>query len=56
MRAYRNYLVAFALCLSTTVLSLMGRDNWDSWYWFLQSDINVALYLFIAWLFDSRRG
>ena len=52
----RNYCLAFLGCLATTVLSLMGKGNWENLHWFILSDINVAIWLTVAWLFDERRS
>ena len=50
-----NYILAFVLCLGTTVLGLMGENGLDNIKWFILSDINVAIYLFVAWFFDWRK-
>ncbi len=48
-----NYLLAFLLCISFTVLAaLTGHTNLR---WLVVSDINVAIWLWVAWLFDGRR-
>lgn len=49
----RHYWVSFFLCLSVSVLSLMGDGAFDRIKWLILSDINVALFLFIAWFFDA---
>jgi hypothetical protein len=51
----RNYLIAAIGCVVCTVLSLMGKGNWDSLHWFVLSDVNVLLWLFVAWLFDDAK-
>lgn len=49
----KNYLLAFLLCIAFTVFAaLTGNDNLR---WLVISDINVAIWLWVAWLFDSRR-
>lgn len=48
----RNYWLAFFACLSLTVMALMGGV--DNWKWYLLSNINVAIFLFVAWLFDDK--
>lgn len=48
-----NYLLAFLLCISLTVGSaLTGSQNL---YWLVTSDVNVAIWLWVAWLLDGRR-
>ena len=47
-----HYLLAFLFCVSFTVLAaLTGSKNV---YWLVTSDINVAIWLWVAWLFDKR--
>ena len=53
-RYNKNYWVAFFMCLSTTVLALMVKDGLDNIKWFILSDLNVAIFLYIAWLFDNK--
>ena len=54
IRKDRNYLIAFFGCIAVTVLSLMGKHGAENWQWFIKSDINVAIWLFVAWLFDDK--
>lgn len=54
IRANRNYLIALVACIATTLLALMGKGGIDNWKWFLLSDINVALWLWVAYLFDDK--
>ena len=49
----RNYWIALVGCLSVTLLSWMGKDNLGNWQWHILSDLNVAIWLFVAWLFDD---
>ena len=51
----KNYWIAMFLCLSTKVLALMGKDGMENIKWFILSDINVAIYLFVAWFFDYKK-
>lgn len=47
-----NYLLAFILCIAFTVLAaLNGSTNVR---WLVISDINVAIWLLVAWFFDGR--
>lgn len=46
-----NCIGAFAIILIGTVLTALKDDG--NAYWLLISDANVALALFIAWLFDK---
>ena len=50
----RNYWLAFFACIAVTVMSLMGKDGVENIKWFILSDINVAIFLFIAWMFDDE--
>lgn len=50
----RNYWLAAACCFATTILALLGDSH--NVTWLLMSDVNVALWLFVAWLFDDSRG
>lgn len=47
-----NYLLAFALCLAGTVIAAL--QNSPNLYWLITSDINVALWLFVAWALDGK--
>ncbi len=51
----KNYAVSMLLCVSVTLLSLMGENGLDNIKWFILSDINVAIFLFIAWFFDYKK-
>ena len=55
MISARNYWLAFACCCATTLLALMGKHGTQNMYWYLMSDLNVAIWLFVAWLFDDMR-
>ena len=48
-----NYLASFLLCCAFTVLAALG-DN-PNVRWLLISDVNVAIWLAVAWLLDWRR-
>jgi hypothetical protein len=50
----RNYWLAMICCLATSVMTLMVSDG-ANWEWLVKGDINVALWLFLAWLFDDKR-
>lgn len=50
-----NYLIAMLFCVAFTVMAaLAGRD--DSIRWLIVSDINVAIWLTVAWFFDPNRS
>jgi len=53
MKVARNYWLAFFACIACTALVSMGSD-WESIKWHIKSDINVALWLFVAWMFDFK--
>lgn len=47
-----NYVFSLALCMSFTVFAaLTGNSNT---YWLIVSDFNVALWLFVAWVFGDK--
>ena len=46
-----NYIAAFMMCLACTVLSWGNGDH----RYLIMSDINVAIWLLVAWLFDFKR-
>jgi hypothetical protein len=48
-----NYLLYFFFCVSFTVFAALTGH--DSLRWLVISDINVAIWLWVAWLFDWRR-
>lgn len=48
-----NYVAAFVLCLACTLLSALGKSTEVKWL--LMSDINVALWLFVAYFLDRER-
>lgn len=49
----RNYWLAWCGCVCTTVLAMMGESGIENAKWYLLSDANVAIWLFVAWLFDD---
>lgn len=46
-----NYLLAGLCCFATSVLAILGDSH--NVKWLLVSDLNVAIWLFVAWLFDD---
>lgn len=50
---YPNYVAAFILCIAGTVMALL-TNNKDV-YWLFVSDLNVALWLFVAAFLDPKR-
>ena len=42
-----SFLLAFLLCVACTVMTAMGGV--EDWYWLVVSDINVAIWLFVAY-------
>jgi len=49
---WRNYWMAAAFTLMGTILTGMTEQGMSTWHWL--SDVNVAIALFVAWLFDPR--
>ena len=49
----RNYWLAFILCVSCSVLALLGEGA--SIKFLILSDINVAIFLYVAWMFDDSK-
>lgn len=47
---YRNYLIAMLGCVACTIMS----SNSGNIEFLIKSDINVAVWLFVAWLFDDK--
>lgn len=47
-----NYLIAFVLCLAFTALSALTASG--NVYWLIVCDINVAIWLFVAWSLGSK--
>lgn len=48
-----NYVAAFVLCFACTLLSALGKSTEVKWL--LMSDINVALWLFVAYFLGRKR-
>jgi len=48
-----NYLIPFLMCTSGTVMTALGQNI--NWQWLAVSDINVGIFLVIAWLLDPHR-
>ena len=48
----RNYYLSFICCITCSILALLG-DSYNIKFLIL-SDINVGLWLFVAWLFDDK--
>lgn len=42
-----NYVVSFAMCLALTAIKTIRGD--PDLYWLIVSDINVGVFLYIAW-------
>lgn len=55
MIEYRNYWLAFFFTIGLTLFSLMGKYGIENIKWFILSDINVGISLFIAWMFDHKK-
>jgi len=49
----RNYILAFILCISCSVLAFMGEGTGIKFL--ILSDINVAIFLWVAWMFDDSK-
>ena len=50
----RNYYVAYIMCIACTLMTL--SSNSADIGFLIKSDLNVALWLFVAWLFDNARN
>jgi hypothetical protein len=51
----RNYWLAFFGCLACTAMTLLSSSwSWEKIRYLVSSDINVVLWLFVAWLFDDK--
>jgi len=48
-----NYLISFAICVSATVFSALGASQEVKYL--IMSDMNVAVFLLIAWGLDKKR-
>jgi hypothetical protein len=48
-----NYLIAFAMCMALTVMAALTKN--PEWYWLLVSDMNVAIWLLVAYWLDPLR-
>lgn len=48
-----NYLISFTLCVAGTVFAALGHST--NTYWLGTCDINVAIFLFIAWALEGKR-
>jgi hypothetical protein len=48
-----NYLMAFAMCMALTVMAALTKN--PEWYWLLVSDMNVAIWLLVAYWFDPNK-
>ncbi|MFA6125420.1 hypothetical protein [Sphingomonas sp.] len=47
-----NYLIAWCLCIAGTVLTALGKG--DDVKWLMVSDVNVTVWLFVAWAMDKK--
>lgn len=48
-----NYFIAFALCMAGTVMAALTKS--PEWHWLLVSDMNVAIWLLVAYWLDPHR-
>lgn len=48
-----NYLIAWLLCMATTVLTTLGGNS--DWHWLLISDANVTIFLALAYYIEKWR-
>lgn len=48
-----NYLIAFAMCMALTVMTALTKN--PEWHWLLVSDLNVAIWLLVAYWLDPLR-
>jgi len=48
-----NYLMSFCIIVLGTIFAALQGDG--KVYWLLVSDCNVAVALFIAWLWDGKK-
>ena len=49
-----NYMIAFTFCAAGTVMSALTKN--PDWYWLLVSDVNVAIWLLVAYWLDPHKG
>jgi hypothetical protein len=50
----RNYWLAFFGCAACTVLTLISDFSMEAFKRLILSDINVVIWLFVAWMFDDE--
>lgn len=51
----RNYWLAFFGSLTCTALVLPSCDTVETLIRLTMTDLNVAIWLYVAWLFDDQR-
>lgn len=49
-----NYLIAWLLCISSTVLTILG--GFTDLHWLLMGDANVTIYLAVAYFIEKLRA
>lgn len=48
-----DYIMAMVLCLAFTVMHALAASG--ELYWLLVSDVNVAIWLWVAWYLGRRK-
>ena len=48
-----NYMLSFCFCLANTVLATLGGST--NWKWLIISDVNVAIWLLVAYWLDPNK-
>lgn len=47
-----NYFISFLVCIACTAMAALGQHS--EWYWLVVSDVNVAVFLYIAYQLEKR--
>ena len=56
MKRNRNYWLAWIMCMVCTVLAIMAYPSLQTVKLYFMSDINVSMWLWVAWLFDDMNA
>lgn len=56
IKRYRNYWLSFIMCMVCTVLTMINDPSWEKIKLYLISDVNVSMWLWVAWLFDDTNA
>lgn len=52
----RNYWIAWIMCMTCTLLAVIGDTSFASLKLYIMSDVNVSMWLWVAWLFDDMNA